>query len=155
MTKSVLLAVAFLSLAACTQATETASQSQSPEVIAKKTTTVQTVVMCEQGDGDQYKSVGVALADGPGFEAYLVEHDVDDDSHKLVQTTLVSETKQGDATVYADAKDTFKLTITKDPHMVRLNGTLSILADGPGGTRLENLDCFEKEPITFDAPTSK
>jgi len=102
-------------------------------------------VTCDEGDGDQWKSVGIALNDGPGLVAYVVQNDVDDDSRKLISTKQVTATTAPDgSTVYADADNTFKLTVTKD-----LTGTLSTLEDGPGGLLLSGLECHDKSSISF------
>jgi hypothetical protein len=115
---------------------------------SNKQTSVETVVTCEERDGDQWIEIGIGLNDGPGLRAYVVAHDIDDGSAKLVFNSQVFESKKDGKTVYEDSFKTIRLIVSKKSHS--LNGNLSVIQDGPGGFTQEGLLCFEKSSITFD-----
>ncbi len=110
--------------------------------------TVETVITCQQDDGDQWVEVGIALNDGPGLLALVVQHNADDDSSKLLAKHQVFSRKQGKKTIYQNADETIRLVVEKkNGHLV---GSLSVLQDGPGGLSQEGLYCYEKSEISFE-----
>lgn len=115
---------------------------------ASKKTTVETVITCQQDDGDQWVEVGIGLNDGPGLRAYVVAHNEDDGSAKLVANRQVFQSKKNGKTVYEDSLQTIRLIVSKKSNSI--TGSLSVLQDGPGGFSQNGLLCYEKNSITFD-----
>ncbi len=130
------IAITFLSLIALT------AQA------SNKQTTVETVITCQQDDGDQWVEVGIGLNDGPGLRAYVVAHDEDDGSAKLVANRQVFESEKNGKTIYEDSLQTIRLIVSKKAKSI--TGSLSVLQDGPGGFSQDGLLCYEKNSITFD-----
>lgn len=137
-----------LSVTACGSGNSGSAKLES--INSKGTKTIETLITCEQDDGDQWKSVGIALNDGPGLVAYVVDNDDDNGSRKLSLTQAVSESKTDGAVTYSDSHQTFKLTVEKSLNSRKLIGSLSILADGPGGISLSDMECYQKGSIKFD-----
>ena len=100
-------------------------------------TTVETVITCQQDDGDQWVEIGIALNDGPGLRAYVVAHDTDHGSAKLIVNRQVSVSKKNGKTVYSDSLDTLRLVVSKKP--TEIVGSLRVLRDGPGGIKRDGL----------------
>ncbi|MCM2322117.1 MAG: hypothetical protein NDJ90_02535 [Oligoflexia bacterium] len=115
---------------------------------APKKVTVETMITCQQDDGDQWVEIGIALNDGPGLRALVVEHNVDDDSSKLVANRQVVASKQGKKTIYQDRDETIRLTVEKRSGQIM--GSVSVLQDGPGGFSQGGLYCYEKSDISYD-----
>lgn len=114
-------------------------------------TTVETVITCNQDDGDQWVQIGIALNDGPGLRALVVVNDVDDDSSKLVMDRQVFSTKKDGKTIYEDSHKTIRLVVFRDSSRFHeLQGDLSVIQDGPGSLRQEGLFCYERSNISFD-----
>lgn len=110
-------------------------------------TTVETMITCQQDEGDHWTEVGVALNDGPGLRAYIVTHH--DDHAKLVSQHHVFEKNKNTKTVvFEDTHQTIRLETTKK--RTRITGKLSLLQDGPGGLMLDRLLCYENSSIIFE-----
>lgn len=115
---------------------------------SKKQVFVETFVVCQQDDGDQWVEAGVGLNDGPGYRIYVVAHNEDDRSAKLIANRQVFASVKDSSTLYEDSHQTIRLVISKKPRSVV--GSLAILQDGPGSFRKDHLLCYEKDSITFD-----
>ncbi|MBK8202474.1 MAG: hypothetical protein IPK68_09250 [Bdellovibrionales bacterium] len=116
---------------------------------AEQKKTVETVITCQQDDGDQWVEAGIALNDGPGLRALVVQHNVDDDSSKLVcKSSGVFQKAGKKRTIYQDSNETIRLVVEKKNG--RIVGSLSVLQDGPGGFSQSGLDCYEKSDISFE-----
>ncbi len=111
-------------------------------------TTVDTLITCQQEDGDQWVEIGIALNDGPGLRAYVVAHNSDDGSAKLIENRQVSVSKKNGKTVYQDSLQTLRLTVSKKSG--DLVGNLIVLQDGPGGLKQNGLLCYKNSSIQFD-----
>ena len=93
-------------------------------------TAVSTIISCEQDDGDQWKSVGIAMNDGQCLTAFLVQNDADTNSNLLLQRQRVKKFVEGGQTIYRDEADSFKLIVKKAKRPKKLVGSLFVLADG-------------------------
>lgn len=111
-------------------------------------TSIETLITCQQDDGDQWIEVAIALNDGPGLRAYVVAHDEDDESDKLIAERLVTENSKNDVTVYEDKNHTLRLTIMKKGDS--LVGNFALLQEGSSGIQKYNLPCYEKSTIMFE-----
>lgn len=119
----------------------------SAEALNKKIT-IKTVITCRQDDGVQWIEVGIGLNDGPGLRAYVVAHDEDDGSAKLVANRQVFESKENGNTIYENPYKTIRLIVSKNSNPIK--GSIRVLQDGPGGISQNDLLCYEKNSITFD-----
>ena len=117
--------------------------------ISAHSATVETVVTCEQTDGDQWVSVGIGLSDGPGFITYVVRHNDDTGSRKLVsqKAVILKRSSTLSEPTFEDREHTFRLSTRKRGS--RLTGMLSSIEDGPGSIKISNMDCFLKSEISF------
>lgn len=113
-------------------------------------TTVETTITCQQDDGDQWIEVGIGLNDGPGLRAYVVAHDVDDDSATLIASQQVFAKEQIGAKIYEDSQKTIKLVIAERAHSLINLGYFTLLQDGPTPLKINGLHCYENSSISFD-----
>ncbi|XGC80671.1 hypothetical protein ACES2L_15195 [Bdellovibrio bacteriovorus] len=113
-----------------------------------KTTTVETLVKCQQDDGDQWIEVGIGLNDGPGLRAYVVAHNDDDQSAKLVTSIVVTKSNSSGEVVFQDKFGTIQLAVADRGTF--LEGSFKLLQDGPNSIVQDNLKCYEKLPMSFE-----
>ena len=118
----------------------------------KETTTLKTEMTCGEGDGDQYRSVGI-VAEGNKLIAYVIANNVDDDSAKIESKKAVRRTKSDVNTVtYADSSKSLIMKVTKTggaQNGESLRGNLSLKV-GSELVELEDLECFKNSDISFD-----
>jgi hypothetical protein len=110
--------------------------------------TVDTLITCQQEDGDQWLEVGITNTEVPGLAALIVSHNVDDNSSKLLAHRRVYAYHKNDRTIYEDAQKTIQLIVLKKQRSIR--GSLSLRQDGPGIFIHKGLFCFEDSSISFD-----
>ena len=103
---------------------------------------VETLVTCQQDDGDQWVEVGVVMNDGPGLRAIVLSHNDDNGEVKVLANELVKKSKLGSKRVFENAFQTLKLTISS-------RGELSLIKDGMGSFTQKNMNCIEHSSITF------
>jgi hypothetical protein len=107
--------------------------------------TQETIVTCQQAEGDQWIEVGIIMNDGPGQSAIVVENNDDDQSSKLIVYRAVTAGESSKGTVYEDKFSTFKLVLAKNKKSARLN----LLADGPNSISNLKMDCIKKSTISY------
>ena len=109
--------------------------------------TLETVLTCQQDDGDTWVEAGVVQNDGPGYRLIVVEHR-DDNRIKLLFSKQVSKTGGPLVnSVFEDRSRTARLKIYKNGSKLKAN--LSLIADGPGSLSQTGLYCYKNSEISF------
>jgi hypothetical protein len=96
---------------------------------------------CEQEDGDQWIEAKIVNQNN-GLRAVVTEHNVDDESSKiLANLSVFSTVARGGMITFSDSKGTFKLTTSEK--FGNTTADLSVLFDGPNSISQKNLVCFK------------
>lgn len=124
---------------------------------ATKKVEFKTMITCQQGDGDQWYEVGIAPINGDKvFNAFIVYHDTDTDSAKLVGQLKVTggliPSKKGYLALYTGNNGMFKLGISQAPRTAFIYGNLSYQIPGQQGLAIQNMDCYVDSKISFEPP---
>lgn len=115
--------------------------------LAANTQSLKTLLTCQQEDGDQWIEVGIVA--GADLKAYVVTHNADDGSSKLVASKIVREVNSGSATAFHDPEQNFGL-FTERLSGNKVVGKVILADDGPVSLSKSGLTCYDNSTIEFD-----
>ncbi|MEY4630355.1 MAG: hypothetical protein RIQ81_475 [Pseudomonadota bacterium] len=116
------------------------------QLLADRIRVVPTELRCEQvDDADQWLEVGVAGSENGDTKIIVVRHDYDDNSARLVtEQGVLWRWKNLDQVILENRAQTIRLEYAL--RATRQEGTLSMIADGPGSIMNLKMDCWRANP---------
>ncbi len=116
----------------------------------KAQTTVETIMTCQQVTGDQWVEVGIARSNGHNLLAYVIAHNTNNGTAKLVAKVEVSELYRGQSRVYHDRLGSFRLLAVRNYD--GLTGEVTFQKRGLKSISARSLVCRYDDKVRFDQP---